>query len=267
MKKNFLKSWILGMVLVGGVFVACQKEDAAKPDTALTYQKEIDYLVETFGFKKEEIKVSDSLLIAQGDIAFSLNGFWEKYKQPVSSDSIVQDRYHYRTPNLVSVQQSPRTILLNIFSQVPNTWKTALLNGAKEWNKLNLNIRFNAQISNVTVPGAVNVISYYDANNGSVAYTGIPQPNGDPGPYLYINTAYNNMSSSRKKRVMAHELGHAVGFLHTDLYEGGYWVWEVPCSYSEDPSSVMRQNCNGCTTSPSWSGFSSCDKEVFNYFY
>lgn len=67
--------------------------------------------------------------------------------------------------------------------------------------------------------------------------------------------------------ILAHELGHALGFKHTDSLEGIDVPPSVTCgglsSYT-DPNSIMR---TGFTSTQAWSGFTPCDRTVIDYYW
>ena len=76
------------------------------------------------------------------------------------------------------------------------------------------------------------------------------------------------------KWIMTHELGHCIGFCHSDTQDGiaAYTLSSAACNSGFDAASVMICGCN-VTSVPFWgttagtSNFSYCDKEVFNLKY
>ena len=70
---------------------------------------------------------------------------------------------------------------------------------------------------------------------------------------------------SQKKFILAHELGHVIGFRHTDTYDGlALTTYSSVCSNYSDGNSVMRA---GTSLVPSWTSFSTCDIDAFDYLY
>ena len=98
-----------------------------------------------------------------------------------------------------------------------------------------------------------------------------PPSSGNPGFQIRINLDTNNnmvFSSGQKRYNMAHELGHCVGFRHTNWSGLGEisatGVTGTPNSGSNpDPSSVM----NGGTALNSWVGFSAYDVIAYTSTY
>lgn len=61
--------------------------------------------------------------------------------------------------------------------------------------------------------------------------------------------------------VVAHELGHTIGFKHTDTNDWYKIVTrEFSCDNGSDSKSVM---CSGDKNGVEWIGFSFCDKKPF----
>jgi hypothetical protein len=69
-----------------------------------------------------------------------------------------------------------------------------------------------------------------------VAQAYLPYWDGSVGNEVDINTYYNYLSSSYKTFALTHELGHSIGFTHTDGTYGNL----IPGTPESDPNSVMN---------------------------
>ena len=84
---------------------------------------------------------------------------------------------------------------------------------------------------------------------------------------IEINPAYNSLSSAKKVWILVHEIGHLIGYRHSNwqsLGEAANGVFLIPGTPQNDPASVFR---GGLSSVPSWSGFSSYDGVANRYLY
>src|SRR4030095_6735442 len=66
-------------------------------------------------------------------------------------------------------------------------------------------------------------ISVNDVSGQSyIASSGFPTSNGNPYPFIKFNTAYANWNANTLTTVIAHEMGHCIGFRHTDYMDRSY---------------------------------------------
>jgi hypothetical protein len=76
----------------------------------------------------------------------------------------------------------------------------------------------------------------YDAATSTIAQAYYPDYYGNAGKQITINTYYNYLSSSYKVFAMTHEMGHNIGFTHTDGTYGNL----IAGTPETDPNSVMN---------------------------
>jgi hypothetical protein len=101
------------------------------------------------------------------------------------------------------------------------------------------------------------VNAYLDNSTSTVAFAYMPDWSGNAGFSMSINTAYNYLSASQKIFAMVHELGHNIGFTHTDA-SFGTLVSGTPVS---DAQSVMNSMVGN------WFGFSANDQIATHTVY
>jgi hypothetical protein len=146
-------------------------------------------------------------------------------------------------------------------------WHTALTQAIAEWNAIpNCAVHMTESTSGYDMTVSMEAIE--EANK--VASAGYPSGYGNVGPFIKIDPEFNSYTISQKKRVMAHELGHTLGFMHTDNWgshptlagEGQI----IPGTANTDAYSVM--NC--CQAGYTWThpngwfdGFTVWDKYAF----
>jgi len=167
------------------------------------------------------------------------------------------------------------TKTVNLLSGIPFAWVTSVANARTAWNGLGQTLSFTAQSGGIPeIYGMINVV-YTDFSKSLITILK-QHPNAIAAGFypingivqnLYINSNYTTtLSSAQRKFIITHELGHCIGFLHTDTNEGSA-IANVSslssCRNNPDAKSVLSQ---AISPVPTWN-FSSCDTTVFNYYY
>ncbi len=151
----------------------------------------------------------------------------------------------YRTNNLVS---GTRTIRIYVDPALGTFVRNSLDEAIRRYNALNLRLSFrrtgNASSNDIRiVPVGPNVLgtSYAAAN--------FPR-NGRPHNRIQMNTLYyggaNRLGNTAS--VIAHEIGHCIGFRHTDYADRSFSCGGNP--FNEGPAGVGAINIPGTPTGP-----------------
>ena len=261
MMKKLLSLAAIGLIAAA---FSCQTEDDALvsssvPQSALTK-------ISKLGFSTENVISVDGGYVVEGDIMLhhaDLNG-----TQGWHTITIAEvEQYH--TYNLVN---GPRNISIDISSKLPSSMVAALDEAINRYNAQNLELTF----SRVSSGGD---ISFVSGNGPYLASAGFPTSSGDPYGQVKVNARQlagqplNTVAS-----VFAHEIGHCIGFRHTDWMNRAY-----SCGGSggnEGAGSIGAVHIAGTPTGPdsgSWmlacigSGqnrpFNNNDKTALNYLY
>ncbi|MFD2918365.1 M57 family metalloprotease [Terrimonas rubra] len=226
-------------------------------------------------------KTADGNYLIEGDILLTSSQLKEMAGAGSSHEVIVANEEHYRTTNVVSTPSSgQRTITVRLGSGFPTYFSTGLDQALARYNNLNLKIRF----VRVTSGGNIVITS---ANLGTTSTGGciLGQASGFPSggnpasgftlsnsscALAYLNTA------NRADEVIAHEIGHCIGFRHTDYMnrsscgqnqnEGSAGIGAVhipgtPTTVTGSYNSWMM----ACTNNNP--AFSSSDATALNYVY
>jgi hypothetical protein len=145
----------------------------------------------------------------EGDILFSA----EDYESLSQLDTETSKNYH--TTNLVT----PRTLTIIGYTggsqALSSDEQTALQYAVNNYNALNLSINFTLTFG--TSYQDKDMVVYVDPDeDGSGGVAGFPS-NGDPYKYIQIY-GLDNYDVNVIEHVITHEMGHSVGFRHTDWF-------------------------------------------------
>ena len=169
------------------------------------------------------------------------------------------------------------TITLRVFTQsgggrqaVNTAWRIALNNAVAKWNSQNLKVQFNIVSATNTniVGGYVNVYMKDIGDPGAFAQVFPPGTAGYFGEKLEINTQKSSpqADTNGKIAILVHEIGHVIGFKHTNDFANNVSVFNTPilCSNSWIGDSFMY---GGNSYNQIFNDFNSCDKQNLQYYW
>jgi hypothetical protein len=206
--------------LIALAIAGCQKSATTTTDpNALTNDEKA--LVKSAGFNSNWAeRTSDGNYLIEGDILMTKAQLQEMSGATPTNFLIVADEEHYRTYNLVNTNGGVRNITVSLGSGFPAYYSTAFDNALARYNNLNLNIHFQRVASG----GEINISGANLGTSGGGCIlgqsAGFPSSNGNPAPGFTLSTSscatsYLN-TVDKVDEVIAHELGHTIGFRHTD---------------------------------------------------
>ena len=263
MRKALLKgSLILSLPCI--LLFSCKKSSTEVSSQNEISQTALDKIF-ALGFSNKNVTRDEGDYIVEGDIRISEAGL---DNQPESQFLRVGSEEQYRTYNLVT--GVPRTITVSISSRISQ--HTAALDEAiARYNAQNLLIDFQR----VSSGGEIQIVR---GNGNYLASAGFPS-GGDPYGQVKLNaSAVGNQPRSTVATILAHEIGHCIGFRHTDYMNRAYSCGGQ--AVNEGASSVGAVHVPGTPTGPdpnSWmlscigSGqnrpFNSNDRAALSYLY
>jgi hypothetical protein len=255
-------------------FVACKKESKTTSQDQDISQATLGK-IKDLGFATSNVRKVDEGYLVEGDIVLTdelLNS------TPDQSLLRIADNEQYRTTNLV--KSLPRTITISV-----SGLGTAYVQGTDlaigRYNALNLQIKFQRITSG---KGIIDIVGFNQGPSGgyiTLGSSGFPTRRGEPYGTVKMNTnqyAYGtNPDVNYVGSVIQHELGHCIGFRHTDYMDRSY---SCGGSYAnEGASNVGAILIPGTPSGPdanSWMlacsnggdrTFNNNDKTALNYLY
>lgn len=200
---------------------ACKKE-AAQIKADEVPQSDLA-LISNLGFSTDDVKKVSEGYLVEGDIVLTRE---QLNASPYSPNLIIAKEEQYRTFNLVSISKHPviKVALNNSSTQHEAAFSAALDEAIRRYNAEGLQITFT-RVSTSQSPD-VTVVAYYQVSN-TLGSAGFPTSTGDPYHEVKMNTYWYNTGTDATNvnyigTIMSHELGHCIGFRHTDYMNRAY---------------------------------------------
>jgi hypothetical protein len=217
MKKLVVSAGVV--MLLSGAMMSCKKSATTDPTSLSQEEKN---LVMAAGFNERWTeRTADGNYLIEGDILLTKAQLEEMRGQTPTNNFIVANEEHYRTYNLVSVPTSgTRTITVSLGAGFPAHYSTALDNSLARYNSYGLRISFQR----VTSGGEIHITGANLGTSGGGCIlgqaAGFPTSSGNPASGFTLSTSscavtYLN-TVDKADEVIAHEIGHCIGFRHTD---------------------------------------------------
>jgi hypothetical protein len=279
MKKVFYSSCLA--LMLAGALVSCKKTSTDELGVN-GLSSEDRGLVASAGFNSNwaEKTVEGDYLI-EGDILMTKTQLQEMVGVASEHELVIANNEHYRTTNVVSTPGSgTRNITVRLGAGFPSYYSTALDNALARYNSYGLRISFTRVSSggNIVITGsALGTTSTGGCILGRAS--GFPT-GGNPSPGFTLSTSSCAVSylntATKADEVIAHEIGHCIGFRHTDYMSrascgqnsnegsagiGAVYIPGTPTTVSGTYNSWMMACTNGNA------GFSSADGVALNYVY
>lgn len=205
---------LLGLAVLATVMFSCQKQEVPA-DAPIS--EDVLAAIQKAGFSREAVIRDGNGYIVEGDIYLDDNSL----RNPTQWGTLtIAETEHYRTNELVSAG-TRRNITISLSSRMPSSYAAVVDEVVRRYNAENLLLTF----SRVASGGNINLVP---ANGSFLASAGFPS-GGNPFGEVKINTrSLNGQPAATIASVIAHEVGHCIGFRHTDYMNRAYSCGGTP---------------------------------------
>ena len=258
------------LLIAGFAITSCKKE--VKDPAQEQISEETLTKIYNHGFGTSNVAKIEEGYLVEGDIILT-----EEFLNSTPGGNFLRiaNTEQYRTTNLVS---GPRNITVSLDSKLAAIagYSQALNEMVSRYNAQNLTLDFQ-------VVGSGGDIKFVNANGPYLGSSGFPNNAG--APYGQVKLYSRNIGSGTNSTfikylatIMAHEVGHCIGFRHTDYADrsyscGGAYANEGASSIGAilipgtpegpDPNSFML----ACISRNENRPFNSNDRTALNYLY
>ncbi len=266
MRTTFFRKSLFGLSACALLFTACEKEESFEEVNQKSDLERAKEYAEEIGYHPDDIAINQFLLpdgstqeriFIEDDIALEEADFYALENM----NSIAKQ---YRTSNLVT--GSNRTIDIIGYTGgsqgLNNTQRTALQWAVANYNRLS-GVSLNFRLTFGTDYQSKDMVIYRnpsDSRTGGSA--GFPS-NGRPNKFIQLWTGMDNQSTNTNEHVITHEIGHSIGFRHSDYFsrqscgqnsnEGGDRIRVSGTPSGWDPTSLMNA-CFSTSTNGEFNG-------------
>ena len=185
----------------------------------------------------------------------------------------IKSREQYSTNYLVSASRASN-IKVSLRS-LTSEWADIARFAMAEWNAISgSNLTF---VETSKKRGDITMKMGNLGTQGTLASASFPNRRGKPGSSITVNTVNYGLTLSEKRFTMVHEMGHCIGFRHTNWFDrnsdgnattndnegvGSVGANHIPGTPTGlDPNSVMNAIVDA------WNGFGNYDKVATAYLY
>jgi hypothetical protein len=261
---HIMKKTLLLIGAASFLFASCSKEVKTEEAVVSAGDKA---KIAALGFNASSAQVTDGGFLVEGDIFLSPANLNEVPSSPLLRIAEVEQ---YNTFNLVT--GLPRTISVSASGDILPSISTAINDAIARYNAQNLQLTF----VRVASGGQINIRIVNGGNY--IASAGFPS-GGNPYYEVKFNKQYQGYSRGFLATVLAHEMGHCIGFRHTDYMnrafscgsggnEGqsttGVGAVHIPGTPTGPDAASWMLACLSSTTDRP---FNSNDRTALNYLY
>lgn len=203
-------------VLMAVVFFtfSCQQKEQNNTPTPEKVPAEVLTQIKAMGFSTKDVLKAKDGYIVENDIFIPTRRLGEKAERRVLLRAGQEEQY--RTTNIVNTNGG-RLIKVYIGTNFNSTYVAAVEEAISRYNELNLDLSFERTTNSSEAEIKVTRLSWFLEFFGVLGSAGFPE-NGNPFGEIKLSGRLN-YGVDGIATVMAHEMGHCIGFRHTDYFD------------------------------------------------
>ena len=262
---------------------ACKQNESNTPTLSNEVSATVKSQVSSLGFSNANIIATDGGYIVEGDIFLSNKDLNSKYDV---KRVVVGKKEQYRTSNMVNTGGN-RNVTLYARVGGRKGYSAAMIAGLDEaiarYNNMNLDITFSRVTSSNGADIQMTRLSKRDERRGVLGSAGFPTASGDPYNEIKMSGVLESsygLSVNGIATIIAHEMGHCIGFRHTDYFDrsiscggsptnegastvGAILIPGTPSGADLAGNGSFMLSCGGRVDRP----FTSADRTALNWMY
>jgi hypothetical protein len=233
---------IIFLLIFLTLFYSCESDSEVSNEEANNLK--IKNFLAKKDFNPDELIINRSEIIYQNDLILD-----KKFVEHEMTKGHSKQRKNW----LLVTSSNISNIFIKVDSSLPYEWRTALESAVSEWNS----ISSTSVHMYILASGSGDMeVKYTNIPSGHIADAKLPSW-GNVGDRIRVNPNFSAVSWAVKKSAMVHELGHSIGFRHTNTSDGLH----ISGTATTDASSIMNSGVGA------WSGFSFNDKKAVRILY
>ncbi|GGI24685.1 M57 family metalloprotease [Pedobacter mendelii] len=219
-----LNSLTLTALFFSLIFITSCKSnntDLITPETKTEISASTLSQIKALGFSVTSARKVEGGYLVENDILLTEENLSDASSSPNLN---IAETEQYRTTNVV--KSLPRVITVSV-TNLPQVYSDAVNTMISRYNSLGLRITF--QRASGSAKGSIDVVGFNEGPSGgyiTLGSAGFPTSSGNPFNQIRMNTnsaAYgSNPNLLYLASVLQHEVGHCIGFRHTDYMNRAY---------------------------------------------